>query len=380
MTHVSGRGWSRGMMVAALFLAACGDAGPVDPGEDPVEVTGMAMTIVSGDGQAAPVRTLLPEPLGVAVTADEAGALSMHVGTQASLMYAPGDPVPGVVVSFVVTDEGCGRPFAGAALTDTAGRVMERWELGSRAGLCRMEARAVDPVTGEPLVFDTFTATAEAGPVATFTLATRTLTPAVGAPIALRALIQNAADAYGNAVAVPAPVVITSGDLTVSGDTVTATEEGVTVVRFMVGTRTDSVTVYAAHDLTAEPMVAVSVCSGGMTRAGVAVDSARVEGPVAVTGYQPHYAEPGVRTFTAGLNLTVTFYNADGSTTTAEDVRTYPSHQVIPDRLEVGGTLYMERTAEGYVVSAATAPDQPFRSLCPDAFPVRGDVAFTFGG
>jgi hypothetical protein len=101
----------------------------------------LAMRVVSGDGQAAIAGTELAQPLVAQVLRD-------------------GAPVEEQVVNFRVTAGG-GDVFAGVAITGADGIVQERWILGPVPGSPqRVEARAVDNRTGEPLTFAVFTATA----------------------------------------------------------------------------------------------------------------------------------------------------------------------------------------------------------------------------
>lgn len=142
-------------------LAACGDSGT----EPPAQLVAGELTIVAGDEQVDTVTQLLPEPIEVLVTTAADGALAVRVrrggGAGASFTSHEGEvPVPGQLVNFVVTDPECGRPFAGSATTNAEGRAVERWELGTKAKECTMEARAVDQATGEPIVFSSATATA----------------------------------------------------------------------------------------------------------------------------------------------------------------------------------------------------------------------------
>ena len=125
-------------LVPAFLLALSCDDGtsPELPGPPAV------LVLVSGDEQADTVGQELP------------GALVVRVED------ADGDPVPGQLVNFVVTAGG-GSVFAGSALTNADGEARERWTLGtSTADSQRVEVRAVDPETGDKLVFATFAAVA----------------------------------------------------------------------------------------------------------------------------------------------------------------------------------------------------------------------------
>jgi len=94
------------------------------------------MSIVSGDGQHGPPGVELPDPL------------------IARIENSRGRPVIGQIVNFRVVLGG-GSVFAGATISNRDGLVSERWTLGA-AGAQRVEVRAVDPETGNPLTFAVF--------------------------------------------------------------------------------------------------------------------------------------------------------------------------------------------------------------------------------
>ncbi|MBI4501867.1 MAG: Ig-like domain-containing protein, partial [Gemmatimonadetes bacterium] len=112
-----------------------------------------SLQIVAGDGQTGIAGEQLPYPL------------------IARVIDSRNRPVKGQIVNFRVVAGG-GSVFAGAGLTNDTGVVQERWTLGPTAGDSqRVEARAVDPSTGTPLVFGVFKAVGRAGPAATMTIA-----------------------------------------------------------------------------------------------------------------------------------------------------------------------------------------------------------------
>lgn len=116
------------------IAVGCGDSNSPLPGPP------AALLVVSGDHQIDTVGHQLDEPLVVRV---------VDVG---------GDPVPGQIVNFVVT-EGGGSVFAGTAETDSLGEARELWTLGTVAGDTQeVRIRAVDTGTGEGIVFGTFEA------------------------------------------------------------------------------------------------------------------------------------------------------------------------------------------------------------------------------
>lgn len=137
------------ILVALAFACDSPEAGPTDPGGGP-EISAQLTTateirVVEGAGQSDSILATLPDPVRVELADPETG-----------------DPVPGVSISWHVLDEGCGEPYAGHSVTDADGRAAELWVLGTRAGDCRMEARAVRP-DGTPVVYERLTATIEPG-------------------------------------------------------------------------------------------------------------------------------------------------------------------------------------------------------------------------
>ena len=122
--------------IPALWVAlACGDGGPTD-----IDYANLSLAIIVGNAQADTVTKRLPDALMVRVTES-------------------GEPRAGVLVNFVVVEEGCGSAFAPAVLTNASGDASNVWTLGTLAGPCSLEARAINDL-GEAVTFDTFRATA----------------------------------------------------------------------------------------------------------------------------------------------------------------------------------------------------------------------------
>lgn len=197
--------------LAAALAAGC-DATGSDPAGPPA-----ALDVVSGDLQTAEAGTELPNPLVVEVTDDK------------------GRPIRAQVVNWVVTAGG-GSVFAGTALTDRDGRAQERWTLGTAAGDTQtVQARAVDPTTGEARVFATFRAIATpaaAAKVAPLDSASRTGSP--GEPVDSLAVLVT--DAYGNPVAGEAVSFAASGGGSVSPTSATTGADGVARASWTLGT------------------------------------------------------------------------------------------------------------------------------------------------
>ena len=120
--------------IALAVIACSGATGPID-------FATLRLSIVAGNAQADTVTKTLPTALAVRVT------------------DAAAQPIEGVLVNFVVVEEGCGSAFAPAVLTNASGDASNFWTLGTLAGPCSLEARAINDL-GEAVTFDTFTATA----------------------------------------------------------------------------------------------------------------------------------------------------------------------------------------------------------------------------
>jgi uncharacterized protein YjdB len=223
-------------LVVSILLGACADASPT---ATDLGATRPTLDIVSGNGQSAPAGTELPAPLVVRV------------------ITSSGAPVPGQILNFRVIAGG-GSVYAGVGVTDGNGRAQEHWTLGSTSGTPqRVEVRAVDSSTGEPVVFGTFTAIAEGG-VGTVTVSPGSRTIEVGDSIDFSATLR---DSHGN-VLTGRPVTWSSSNTSVATIdtngrlrtriggtvTVTATSEGRTgTATVVVEAHVASVTVTPAN-------------------------------------------------------------------------------------------------------------------------------------
>jgi len=133
-------------VAAAAPLITCSEHSPTQPGN--IGGPSFAIVIVSPNPQTGQVGSTLP-PLQVTVT---------NGNGKGKLL--------GEVVNFVVTGGG-GSVFAPTVVTDlTTGIAQEVWTLGPVAGPQSVEARLIDPGTGNPLSVATFTATATVAPAA----------------------------------------------------------------------------------------------------------------------------------------------------------------------------------------------------------------------
>ncbi|MBW3570993.1 MAG: Ig-like domain-containing protein [Gemmatimonadetes bacterium] len=165
------------LMLAGLLVAGCDRDPTINPGPRyPPQGT-----IVSGDLQQGPVGGELPAPIVVRVTDQD------------------GDPIAGQTVSFVVAAGG-GSVFAAAVESSATGTASNRWTLGTVAGdTQRVEARMVDPGTGQAVVLATFRAVGEPGAAASITaLPPASRTGGAGQPV--DSLVVRVADAHGNGV------------------------------------------------------------------------------------------------------------------------------------------------------------------------------------
>lgn len=200
------------VLAALAALAACGgsDTPPVDKGP-------LDMVVVAGQNQRDTVLVQLPEVIDV-IAGHRPGQPSAIVltgpsfSTGSDTVVSNLTPIRGAVVSFVVPDPECGRPFAGSALTDTSGHAKERWVLGKKAKACVMEARLVDQVTGAAIVVDSIHATVLPGaPVLLMTKATyrpggTEANPytgfAYGDTVPVLDVIESVTDLHGNVIPV----------------------------------------------------------------------------------------------------------------------------------------------------------------------------------
>jgi hypothetical protein len=223
----------------AAALASCDNpAGSDGPGA-PARVD-----VVSGDLQTATVAAQLPQPLVVRV------------------VDAGGEPVPGQTVSFRVLAGG-GTVLGGSAVTDARGEARERWTLGTvAADSQRVEARVVDPATGQPRAAAVFRAVARADvPAAITPVGPAARMGTGGFPLA-DSLAVRVLDRFGNGVA-GATVFwgVRTGGGSISPGTMTADAGGVARALWTLGTLLDSTQV-------AEAAAAVGVTTSFVASAG----------------------------------------------------------------------------------------------------------------
>jgi hypothetical protein len=178
-------------LLVGLLAAGC-NGEVVIGGQKPARVL-----VVSGDLQADTVGRELKQPLVVRVVDDR------------------DKPIRNQLVNFVVTAGG-GSVFAGSALTNADGEARERWTLGPVAGdTQRVEARAVDPATGEALVFATFRAVGVRDAAAALAAAGPTSFSGTAQDPVADSLAVRVADRFGN----PVPGVAVTWESTTGGGT-----------------------------------------------------------------------------------------------------------------------------------------------------------------
>jgi hypothetical protein len=122
----------------------------------------VGVALLSCESAVKPVvGTGIPAALLIQEGQDQSGLVGMELSTplRVQVLDEQGLPVSGQIVNFRVTSGG-GTVFAGASITTDAGVAVERWTLGaSVADSQRLEARAIDPNTGQRLVCGVFRAT-----------------------------------------------------------------------------------------------------------------------------------------------------------------------------------------------------------------------------
>lgn len=126
-----------GLLLVAAVASGCSRSDLLRPELE----ASAASAVLGGNDQEGRVGTALPLPLTLQV------------------LDASGRPVEKQPVNFVVT-KGGGRVYVGMAVTDGRGIAREWWTLGPEPGQNVIEVRAVDRITGRPLVLGKFYAMA----------------------------------------------------------------------------------------------------------------------------------------------------------------------------------------------------------------------------
>lgn len=168
-------------MLAALLAVACG---PPDGVPEPGHRARVALSVA----QSA-VEAQVATAVSVTAVAVASGATALSGGDP--------QPVPGMLVTFHVALGG-GSVYSGAAVTGQDGSVRDAWTLGPYAGAQRLEVRAVDQATGEPLDLASVDATALAGPPESWTASPSNVEYAPGESWDSSGLRLLGWDGYGN--------------------------------------------------------------------------------------------------------------------------------------------------------------------------------------
>lgn len=207
----------------AAAFAACDSPSGSDGGGRPAR-----LDIVSGDLQSDTVGREVAQPLVVRVTDED------------------GDPVAGQIVNFVVASGG-GTVFAGAAQTNASGEARERWTLGPAAGdTQRVEVRAVDPSTGQPLVFGVFRAVGVPDAPHTMSVVRGAPASAPAGAVLADSLAVRVADRFDNPIAgLAVQWSVTAGGGSVSPATAQTRADGTARAAWTLGTSTGANTARA---------------------------------------------------------------------------------------------------------------------------------------
>lgn len=155
-----------------IAVAACSDGTGPDSENPPAD-----LTIVSGNSQSDTVTRTLGDTL------------------VAQLQDNQGRGVQDAVISWVVT-EGGGEVFSPSTGTDEQGFTRNLWTLGPTAGPQAVEARWIDPSTGETEIVGEFTATALPDSIVRIVVSADSATEAAGDSLTVGDTAQYSAIAY----------------------------------------------------------------------------------------------------------------------------------------------------------------------------------------
>lgn len=250
----------RALLLGAILLSACGGGGDLLlPGTgDPATVT-----LLQGNGQNGRVGDPLPQPL-VAEVLDNAGR-----------------PVAGATVVFVLTD-----PAPGASLTPDRtttgadGTATAQVVLGTRTGAQNGEVQALG-AQGQPAATAPFTLTAVAENANGITaVGGMDQSGQVGTTLASPLVVQ-VADAFGNPIAGVAVAWSADGGGSVSSETTTTGDDGLTSVTRTLGTAAGTQRTLASVDgLAGSPVTFVHTATAGAASGLTIVSGDDQQGPV----------------------------------------------------------------------------------------------------
>jgi hypothetical protein len=207
--------WRVPVSAVMLVLLGCG-ADLTLPGST---VPGLAVAVVQGDGQIGTVGDTLPDPVVIEVKTDG------------------GQAIPDRRVAFVAA-QGAGAGFdPDTAITDSQGRALTRWVLGTAVGVYTAEARLV-PDGEAALPTAPLQATADPGDPDTVRAIGPTIQPGQRGEALPEPLAVLAVDRFGNPVAgAEVKWEASSGNGELSAGTTLTGADGTTSVIWTLGNR-----------------------------------------------------------------------------------------------------------------------------------------------
>lgn len=256
-------------LAGALVLLGCGGGdGGTDP--EPVPPGGELTASLSGpaerQGQAGEV---LSQELEVTVRRD-------------------GQPASGITVQFAVPDASCGKAVTGSVVTGQDGIAKDRWQLGSKAGACRLEVRTIEKTGATPVLRGSFTANVSPAAADTVSLWTNfvfsgvnRVTIPLGDSVKLSTVVRRAADRFGNEIAAPTvEATRTKGTATIRGGWIVAPAvEEMGEMQVKVGNVISTVPLSSVRDLRDSKWALNLLCRDvtHITRNGTRLDSIRYD-------------------------------------------------------------------------------------------------------
>lgn len=223
----------------------------------------LQLSVVGGSLQSDSIDALLAQPVKI-----QAVRVANGIST----------PAANQLVNFVVVEPGCGRAFAGSAMTDASGSALDRWELGESPGLCHMEIRAVDQMTAQPVVYGTATATIKPGAPVSMQMYDH-WTVFLRSRNAIGQYVPHLLDRLGHETTAALSITAPAGWST-SGDTLIApSTEHVDTVTVSAGKASARMQITAARDLRLSQWSASLACGplyGRSNDAGTTIDSLTV--------------------------------------------------------------------------------------------------------
>lgn len=340
------------LFAAALLATACdspsGESGPDWPPRGDA---------VTGDLQQDTVGDQLPQAITIRVVDED------------------GDPIAGQAVTFTVT-QGGGSLFAATSQTSADGVASNRWTLGLMAGdTQRVEARMVDPESGQAVVLATFRAVGVPdAPAAIAALPPESRTGGAGEALA-DSLQARVTDAHGNPVPGAAVTWSASGGGAISPATGTTNAQGVARASWTLGTTFGvtqrafaAISPAARAEFTAVagiPAGAVLVKAGGdeQTTVGGTTLAQELRVELRTAGGMPIWNAPVTWTPSVGhVAPTTSLTNAAGQTATTWSLPTQPGEHQLTASVPGGASVVFTATAEAGPPTTITPLVPPNRS------------------